>query len=71
MELDKLDIAYGIIIVGIIILLIDLSIGHQFGITVKMRGAQWAGIGIAAIGLTGLLIGTCKKELQEFPVIED
>ncbi len=65
MELDRLDVAYGVIIVGIIVLLMDISMGHQFGITVKMRSAQWAGVGIAAIGLAGLLIGTCKKETMD------
>ncbi len=62
MDFDKLDIPYAIIIVGIIVLLIDLSIGGQLGLTIKMRGAQWAGVGIAAIGLTGLLIGTCMPQ---------
>ncbi len=60
MHLDKLDLAYGLIIVGIIVLLIDLSTGNPLGLTIKMRGAQWAGVGIMAIGLSGLLIGTCK-----------
>lgn len=63
MEFDKLDIAYSIIIIGIIILLVDLSVGGHFGFNIIMRPSQWAAVGLISIGITGILIGTCSNVL--------
>lgn len=61
MKLDRLDIPFVVIIIGIILLLVDLSLDSTFGFDISMRPGMWAGVGISAIGLTGLAIGTCTS----------
>ena len=59
MELDRLDIAFALVAIGIILLLISISVSGKLGIDVSMRPGTWAGVGITAIGIAGLAIGTC------------
>lgn len=61
MQLDRLDIPFGIIVVGILLIIINLSIEGTFGFNINMRKATWAGFGLMVVGLTGLSIGTCNQ----------
>lgn len=61
MQLDKLDLPLGVIIVGIIILFITISQTGTFGVDIDMRPGLWTGIAFLAVGLTGIAVGTCQR----------
>lgn len=61
MKLDRMDVPLGIIIIGILLVIINLSLDGSFGFNVHMREGTWAGMGFILAGLVGLMVGTCDQ----------
>lgn len=60
--IDPIHISLGIIILGIMLLIIDLSINKSFGFDIELRDMQWAGLFFLLSGSIMYSVKTCSEK---------